>query len=493
MFDDGRSVDAARRLPLDPCLAGVDDEAALALAATAPGPALWAALTALPPLSGPADGTTSDAVLVEAVAAAERLAAGAAALGARALAALDARWRAEAGALAAQDPVAAAQGRTRSWTDTEVGARLRLTPGEASARVWRAGQLAGPRAAVLAALDDGLVDAARASVIVDRLGDLPETVAAAAEARVLPTAGRVTLRKLGRDLADAILAVDADGAEERAEARRAERGVRRWAEPEATACAQARGPADAVETIFQALDARARSMRGAAGGASEADGATLAAWRFDALHQIALDVLEGAHGPVARTAASRPVVHVTVPATTLLGLDDAPGVLRGHGSVPSATVRRIAQDATWRRILTDPCTGVAVATEEQRYRPSPLLAELVAHRHATCAAPGCEQPAWRGDADHLRPWPQGPTSAANLHPLCRYHHLVKHSARGMRAAASASGSGGTTWTTRTGHTYERDPDVVDQSASPPGEHSPPADASPPGEHSPPARDPGRAA
>jgi len=485
--ESGRRDAAQRRLPLDPCLEHVDDAAARALAVLPPGPGLWAALAAVPELTGPDDERSSDAVLLEVVAAAERLAAGAATLGARALAALDARWRAEAAALAAQDPVAAAQGRVRPWTDSEVGARLRLTDADASALVWQAGQLAGPRSAVLAALGDGLVDLPRAAALVDRLAVLPADVAAAVEGRVLPGAGLLTVQTLRRRIDAEAVRVDAAGAAERAEARRAERAVHRWAEPEATACTTVRGPADAVETIFQAIDARARSMRRDAVASGGRDDATLAAWRFDALHQIALDVLEGAHGPVARTAASRPVAHVTVAATTLLGLDDSPGLLRGHGTVPAATARRIAQDATWRRLLTDPVTGVAVGTEEQRYRPSALLAELVAHRHATCSAPGCGQPGWRADADHVTPWPQGPTSAANLHPLCRYHHLVKHSARGMTAAVSATG--GTTWTTRTGHTYERDPDAVDQRAA----LRSPLAAPPPAALPPPAEPPATAA
>ena len=39
--------------------------------------------------------------------------------------------------------------------------------------------------------------------------------------------------------------------------------------------------------------------------------------------------------------------------------------------------------------------------------------------------PGCTRPAEECDLDHAVPWPDGPTSAANLGPLCRRHHILR--------------------------------------------------------------------
>lgn len=48
----------------------------------------------------------------------------------------------------------------------------------------------------------------------------------------------------------------------------------------------------------------------------------------------------------------RVVVHVVVAAETLAGAADLPGVLRRLGVVDADTVRRLAADATWQRLLT---------------------------------------------------------------------------------------------------------------------------------------------
>ncbi len=68
--------------------------------------------------------------------------------------------------------------------------------------------------------------------------------------------------------------------------------------------------------------------------------------------------------------------------------------------------------------------------------PSPFLAALTEHagapenelvraRSATCDAPGCRNSAATADLDHTVPWPDGPTSQANLAPRCRTHHRAK--------------------------------------------------------------------
>src|SRR5690625_1660757 len=47
-------------------------------------------------------------------------------------------------------------------------------------------------------------------------------------------------------------------------------------------------------------------------------------------------------------------VNVTVPYSTLIGIDDHPGQLAGYGTITADVARRIAAAGTWRRILTDP-------------------------------------------------------------------------------------------------------------------------------------------
>ncbi|WP_345204732.1 hypothetical protein [Fodinibacter luteus] len=62
---------------------------------------------------------------------------------------------------------------------------------------------------------------------------------------------------------------------------------------------------------------------------------------------------------------------------------------------------------------------------ERAYRPSARLAAFVRARDRRCRFPGCSVAARFCDLDHVRPWPTGPTSAANLMCVCRRHHRIK--------------------------------------------------------------------
>ncbi|WP_242504468.1 DUF222 domain-containing protein [Promicromonospora panici] len=70
-----------------------------------------------------------------------------------------------------------------------------------------------------------------------------------------------------------------------------------------------------------------------------------------------------------RITPTRPVIRVTIPASTLLGLNDAPGDLAGYGPIPAETAAAIAQDATWQRLLTDPVTGILTDYSTTTYQP----------------------------------------------------------------------------------------------------------------------------
>ncbi|HEX3811286.1 MAG TPA: DUF222 domain-containing protein, partial [Mycobacteriales bacterium] len=86
----------------------------------------------------------------------------------------------------------------------------------------------------------------------------------------------------------------------------------------------------------------------------------------------------------------KPLVHVIVTAETLLGLDDAPAELAGHGPIPSDLARRIAAQGTWHRILTDPLTGQALNYGRTTYRPPATLADHVKARDRVCRFPPCQ-------------------------------------------------------------------------------------------------------
>lgn len=188
-----------------------------------------------------------------------------------------------------------------------------------------------------------------------------------------------------------------------------------------------------------------------------------------------------------RVTPTRPVVRVTIPASALLGLDDAPGHLDGYGPIPAETAGVIATDATWQRLLTDPVTGILSDYSTTTYQPGKVLRGAVETRDGTCTFLwGCDTPATRCDLDHIEPFDhdhknrngngnenrsgsgrrdgrredgRGQTNAHNLHALCRKHHLLKTHA-GWNIVRDPD-TGITTWTTPTGRIHTRPPTVLD--------------------------------
>ena len=164
-------------------------------------------------------------------------------------------------------------------------------------------------------------------------------------------------------------------------------------------------------------------------------------------------------------SAHRPLIHVTVPLTTLMGLDDEPGELAGYGPIPASLARQIAADpdGTWRRLLTDPVSGTLLDYGRRSYRPPAALACIVRARDSECRYPGCRRPAVACELDHVQAWQHGgTTSEDNLCALCERHHdlkehlgwqVVLHPDRAME------------WITPTGHHYWSRP--VDHRPSPP--------------------------
>ena len=120
----------------------------------------------------------------------------------------------------------------------------------------------------------------------------------------------------------------------------------------------------------------------------------------------------------------RPEINVVVSLATLLALAEAPGEVPGLGPIPAEVARALAADGMWRAWVTD-AAGSVVATGSRSYVPSEGLARLVRAREPHCRMPGCRRAAQRCDLDHTVPWPVGPTSASNLGPLCRRHHVLK--------------------------------------------------------------------
>ena len=139
--------------------------------------------------------------------------------------------------------------------------------------------------------------------------------------------------------------------------------------------------------------------------------------------------------PVQETASMVKIL-VTVPVTTLMGLDDAPALMDGITPIPAELARGLAAgETTWQRILTDAVTGGYLPVHADTYRPPAQLRQQLRLRHSRCAAPGCDRPTAVAaeddhiiEYDHQDPARGGQTSLWNLHRLCWQHHREKTAA-----------------------------------------------------------------
>jgi hypothetical protein len=156
----------------------------------------------------------------------------------------------------------------------------------------------------------------------------------------------------------------------------------------------------------------------------------------------------------AKVTLGIPVITDTTPETTApdaaSGGEFAPGVggqglgegfristvfsgceIPGIGFIDVDTIETLLQTVPLdvARALLDARTGTVLETVTGAYRPTKGITHFVTTRDGTCRMWGCDRPAQACDLDHVKPWPQGETSPANLGGLCRRHHRLKQRGR----------------------------------------------------------------
>ena len=207
-------------------------------------------------------------------------------------------------------------------------------------------------------------------------------------------------------------------------------------------------PADVAHRAFARIDGAARTL------ARDADETrTLDQLRGDVAGDLLLDgILEGGRVPFVSVA-------VTVPVMTLLGHEDAPGILEGYGPIDAQTARRLAAHApSFNRLLTHPVTGSLLDVDRGVYRPPADLKRWLAITDVTCAFPGCNRLARNSDIDHIVDHQfGGKTRASNLVHLCRHHHRLKHMTRWTVRADKQDHARRVEWSSPTGHVRGQDP------------------------------------
>lgn len=165
-------------------------------------------------------------------------------------------------------------------------------------------------------------------------------------------------------------------------------------------------------------------------------------------------------------ASPRPTFHIVVSLETLLGADNAPAFLDGHGIIDATVARQLVAEAKRSYVHTkhspserhsppvhsESSEGTVPSPSPGVYAPSGSIRALVTAGELCCTFPGCSVSVRRCDLDHTIPHAAGgATDVANLKPLCRLHHRVKTFVKGWRDYQDPLGR--VFFTSPTGHTF----------------------------------------
>jgi uncharacterized protein DUF222 len=441
----------------------------------------------------------SDAQLIDAMVGFERLTAWAEARQARILAEFARRRPGDDPTLVATDKPCAMS----KFAPDEVGLALKLARMTAKARLGRSVQLEGVLPETLALWQQGRLDERRVAAICDATHYLTAGKARAVQRRVLERAPEQTVGQLKAALKRAVISVDPEGAAERYRAAHRERRVSISEEQDGMASLWALMSAPDAQASFQwltrlalgcgrddprTMDARRSDLAAGllSGRLTNAapDTDTSADADADADTDVDTDVdtdtaddsesagapaggpsdpggsgSPGSGSPGSGSAPrpvnpGKPLVQVVMPFSTLLGADNQPCELVGHGPITADQAREIATDAALRRLVYDPLSGTVLDYGRTTYRPPAGLADFVRARDVYCRGPICRRRALDSHLDHIEPYPHGPTNDKNLHGCCGHEHRMKH-APGW--AVRALPDGRIQWITPTGHRYHSRP------------------------------------
>jgi hypothetical protein len=327
----------------------------------------------------------------------------------------------------------------------ELAAVMGWTPLYTHNRIALATALTTRFPATFAALSAGEIPEYKAGRIVEAVEVLSDEDVARVEAEIAAQAGKWSSRQLSYRLRRAVACADPEAAARRAALKSAARRVMRTNLGDGEASLTFQGDVERIQIAHDRIRAAAKQIKTAG------DGRTLDQITFD----IGLDTLAGKGLENAKVH-----VRLTLPATTVLGVDSKPGYLAGYGWLPAQRALKLAvqKEAVWQRILTDPLTGHAVDVGRRKYRPPAALRDHLEAIYPTCTGPGCRKPAHLCDLDHVTPFPMGATDQETVRPACRSHHRAKTHG-GWRIELSENGLG-LTWVTKHGYRFTHEPEPI---------------------------------
>jgi hypothetical protein len=323
---------------------------------------------------------------------------------------------------------------------SEIRAALTLTRRSADYHLGLASDLVRHLPQVGQALREGRIDLPKARVILEETAHLDLENAQRVAGVALEEDASQTTGQLGARIRKLAILLDPNSAKARYEQAVEERRVSSSANPDGTANLHGLNlPAHRAGAAMRRINRLARAAR------SASDPRNMDQLRADVL----LDLLQGKQSD--QTGGTRGTVDIQVDLTTLAGLAENPGELRGFGPVIADIARQVTEeqsDSQWRYTITDEGQIAHIGTT--RRRPGAVQTRQVEARNPTCVFPGCRMPASECDLDHNQAWSEGgPTEVENLAPLCRHDHVVRH--RGWKIEQIRPGA--YQWTSPLGHNY----------------------------------------
>jgi uncharacterized protein DUF222 len=263
----------------------------------------------------------------------------------------------------------------------EVAIEIGVSPQAAVSQILQAQRLVNRLPATVAALSVGEIDFRRALAMSDLTDVLSAEDALRVERRVLANGRRFNPGRFRDAIRYHVIKADPASAEKRRKAARECREVTHMAGFDGMGHLTADLTADEALAAHRRIDLLARRVK--------TPERTLGQCRAD----VFMDLVMGKCSDHLKVQ-----VNVTVPMTTLMGLNEHPGKLSGYGPITAEHARELAEHAVWRRLITDPA-GQVLEPSRRRFA-SARLREFIQLRDRTCRLPGCNTPAERCQIDH---------------------------------------------------------------------------------------------
>ncbi|MBP2320089.1 hypothetical protein JOF56_000474 [Kibdelosporangium banguiense] len=291
----------------------------------------------------------------------------------------------------------------------EIAAVLSLSIAAATNRLIEAEEMVRRLPATVTALEEGIIDMPRAKATVQVTKPLCNEDASKVEQAVLRHGRHTSCKEYRRALRRQAMKVDPEAAERKRKQVLEDRDVVTRKAEDGSMKLVAKFPAHETQATYNMLDNLAHLAKTAD------DTRTLAQRRADVLRDLVLGK------DMERVRVN---VNVTVPLTTLIGLNRHPGELSEYGPITAEQCRELAGNATFRRLVTDEFGHLLEVDRDSH--PATGFGDVIRVRDRTCRQPGCAVPARKCDVVHVSRCKSDPsTCARDCGLLCKRHRLMR--------------------------------------------------------------------